>query len=144
MFRTNRADASKSEILYLKDAMEQGDTTAITHITSIAAAYRSTAAGLAVLPVPTEIAQDDLALINAMAHLGEIAEDFTRVNSDPLATMLALQQYSQAVQNLGNAFIQLNSAYRTAGVTLASGEPGAAFVNLILTVAAKQKAVPTP
>jgi len=144
VFVSNKADAKKSELLYLKDAAENGDATAFPHIVSIAQMYRKTAAGLAVLPVPTELAQDYLVLINSMARIGEITEDFTRVESDPLATILALKQYPQAVQNLTTAFIHVSNIYKTAGVALVAGEPGEPFVNMIANIAAKQKAEKKP
>ena len=133
-------DATKSEIEYLQDAIEDNDPTALAHIASIASAYRSSAAGLAVLSVPTELANDDLALINAMMRISEIAIDFTRVDSDPMATMLALNQYPQAVLALGTAFIHIGNIYKTAGISLPAGTPGASFVNLIVDVANQQAA----
>ncbi len=140
----NTNTATTSEIAYLTAAVENNDEVALGHIASIAKAYRGSAAGLAVLPVPEELAADDLALVNAMMRVSEIATDFTRVNSDPLATMLALQQYPQAVLDMGNAFIRIGTIYRTAGITLAEGTPGASFVNLIKDVAAKQAAAKKP
>jgi len=140
VFLVNKATASKSEIFYLKDILENNDTSAPAHISSIAKGYRSTATGLAVLPVPAELASNHLALINAMAHLAEIIEDFTRVDSDPLATMLALQLYPEAVLDLGNSFIRLHGVYESAGVTFKTGEQGASLVNLIVNVAADQEA----
>lgn len=137
--KKNTADAAKSELLYLQDAIQNNDTGAFAHISSLAKSYRETAAGLAMLPVPQELAQTDLALVNALMRLSQITEDFTRVNSDPLATMLAIQQYPQAILNLGNAFISVSNIYKTAGVSVAAGAPGASFVNLISDIAADQK-----
>ncbi|OGG48460.1 hypothetical protein A3G63_02020 [Candidatus Kaiserbacteria bacterium RIFCSPLOWO2_12_FULL_52_8] len=140
VFKANKSSATKSEIFYLQDAIEGNDTTALAQISLIAKAYRSTATGLAVIPMPAELSSDDLVLINTMARVSEIAEDFTRVNDDPLATMLALQQYPQAVLDLGNAFIRIGNVYKTAGISLSAGEPGASFVNLIGNIAERQKA----
>ena len=136
----NTSSASKSEIFYLQDAVQNNDAEALTHIASIAKQYRDSAVGLAVLPVPAELAGDHLALINAMMRVSQIATDFTRVNADPLATMLALKQYPQAVLALGNAFIHIGTVYRTAGISLPAGAPGASFVNLIIDVANEQAA----
>lgn len=136
----NTANASTSEIHYLTAAVQNDDDTALARIASIAGAYRGSAAGLAVLPVPAELAADDLALVNALMRVGEIATDFTRVHTDPLATMLALQQYPQAVLDLGNTFIRIGAIYRNAGITLPKGAPGASFVNMIENIAAKQAA----
>jgi len=139
VMNANTSNATKSELLYLQDAAKDGDMTALPHIVSIAKAYRGSAAGLAALPVPSELAVSDLALINAFARVSEIASDFARVNDDPLATMLALQQYPDAVLALGDAFITLAKDYKNAGIALAPGAPGAAFVSVISDVAASQK-----
>ena len=144
VLNANTSNANKSELLYLQDAVRDGDMTALPHIVSIAKAYRATAAGLAVLPVPPELATHDLALINALARASEISSDFARVADDPLATMLALQQYPTAVLALADAFIALANDYRVAGVTLAPGVPGAAFVSVIYDVAADQKSAQKP
>ena len=134
----NTSGASKSEILYLQDAVQDNDSTAFAHMASIAGVYRASAIGLAVLPVPEELAATDLALINAMMRLSQITTDFARVNSDPLATMLALYQYPEAVLALGNAFIDIGRIYEAAGITLPEGAPGALFVNLITDIATGQ------
>jgi hypothetical protein len=140
----NTSDASKSEILYLKDALENNDVTAFSHIASIAKQYRDSAIGLAVLPVPEELAADDLALINAMMRVSGIAADFTRADTDPLATILALQQYPQAVSALATAFTHIGNVYKTANISLLAETAGASFVNLIVDVANEQAAATKP
>ena len=138
------SNATKSEILYLKDAVEKNDTEALPYISSIAKAYRESAIGLTALSVPSELAGDDLALINALMRISRIADDFTKVNDDPLATILALQQYPQAVLALGNAFIHIGTIYQTAGISLPADAPGAAFVNLMQNIATSQQAAKKP
>jgi len=132
--------ASKSELLYLEDAVKNGDSSALTHIMAIAKGYRESATALAVLPVPQELANDYLTLINALARIAQISGDFARVEGDPLATMLALGQYPQTVLALGNSLININKTYVASGVLLPSGTPGASFVNIIPTIAENQKA----
>lgn len=144
VLRKNKSDAAKSEILYLKDALEKNDASAFPHIASIAKGYRDSAVGLSMLPVPEELAADDLALINAMMRVSEIASDFARANTDPLATMLALQQYPQTVLALSNAFMHIGTLYKTAGVALSPGAPGASFVNLIADIMQQQAAAKKP
>lgn len=140
----NTSSASKSEIFYLQDAVERGDAEALTHIASIAKQYRDSAIGLAVLSVPAELAEVHLALINTMMRISGIATDFTRVNTDPLATMLGLNQYPQAVLALGTAFIDIGKVYKAAGISLPAKAPGASFVNLIINVANEQAAAKKP
>ncbi len=139
VFLANRGNATTSELTYLDSLLNNNDQTAIPHLLSIAKVYQDTAAGLAVIPVPTEVASDNLMLINAMSRLSKIIEDFTRTDSDPVATMLALKQYPDEAKKLGTAFIHINGAFKTAGVTFSANEPGVNFVNLIETVLAQQK-----
>jgi hypothetical protein len=141
----NTSNASTSELNYLKRALEDNDVSAYTAIASIAKAYRDSAVGLAILPVPKELASDDLILVNSMMRIGQIASDFARADTDPLATILALKQYPDAAIALGKAFIDIGKVYKTAGISLPAGAPGASFVNLIDDVTARQKAAaPAP
>jgi hypothetical protein len=140
VLRKNTSRAKKSEILYLQDAVENNDAVATSFIVEIAKGYRDSAAGLAALTVPKELAASDLVLINAMMRISEITSDFARVNDDPLAAILALQQYPQAVIDLGNAFISIGATFRAAGISMPKGESGSAFVNLIQDMADEQTA----
>lgn len=136
----NTTNAAKNELLYLKDAVMDNDATAFTHLASLAKVYRDSAVGIAVLPVPEELVETDLSLVNALMRMSGIITDFTRVNTDILATIFALQQYRQAAENMGAAFTRLGSVYRDAGISLPAGAPGASFVNLIDDLAKRQPA----
>ncbi len=140
VFLANTTSSTKGPLAYLSDALQKNDTTAFDRIASIAKSYRGTAAGLAALSVPTELAQDALALINSLARLSAILIDFTRANSDPLAAILALGQYPAAIQQVGTAFSHINSIYTNAGVTFTKGMPGAEFVNFMPDLSAEQAA----
>lgn len=140
VFLKNNIDATISEIEYLKRALQNNDATAFPHIASLVKFYRNTAVGLAVLPVSTELAADDLMLINALMRKSEIASDFARVNDDPVAAILALEQYSQVMQSLGTAFIHIGEIYKTADISFSPGAPGASFVALIKDFATHQQA----
>jgi hypothetical protein len=137
---TNTASATTSEIYYLKDVVENGDLSALDRIVSIAKVYKASAAGIAALSSPRELADEHLALVNALARMSAVTSDLARVESDPLITMIALQQYPQAVLDLGTAFIDIANEFKTAGVTLSPGKPGAAVVNLVNDIAVDQQA----
>ena len=125
----NVSSATTSELVYLQYAATDNDPAALAQIVSIAQTYRDSAIGLAALPAPQELASADRALINALMRMSEIISDFARVNTDSLATMLALQQYLPAAQVLGAAFDAVDSVYATEGVALPSGTPGASFAH---------------
>ncbi|MBI4088472.1 hypothetical protein HY415_00020 [Candidatus Kaiserbacteria bacterium] len=125
------SDATKNEIFYLQDAVERNDSNALSHLASLAKMYRETAVGLAALPVPSELAASGLALINALMRASGIASDFARVNTDPLAAMLALGQYAQLDQSLVQTFAAISSVYAAAGIALLEGTPGALFLDTV-------------
>ena len=131
--------ATKSEVFYLQDLANSDSKDAIVQMASIAKAYRMSAASLSAVTVPKDLATAHLNLINAFARLGALVDDFTRLDSDPLVTMMALQQYPDAVLRLGNTLIAVGNAYKRAGIVLSADEKGATFVNMMTTIAAEQK-----
>ncbi len=136
----NTNTATKGELALLKDAITNNDQSAYEQLASLAKGYRGTAAGLAALPVPEELAATDLLLINTLMHMGEITSDFVHTDTDPLAAILALQQYVQTAQNLGKAFIDIGRVYAASGISLPNGTPGALFVNMIADIEREQAA----
>ena len=138
VLRTNKSDATTTDINYLKSAVIDGNESAYEHLLSIAKGFRSSAAGLAALPVPAELAQADLLLINTFMRMGELDTDFTKANTDPLVAILALQQYQTVATALQKAFADIGDTYAAAYVSLPSGVPGAAFVNMVADIERKQ------
>ncbi len=127
--------ATKNELGYLQDMIQNEDTSALPHLVELAKVYRGIAAGLAALPVPAELAAGDLAFINALMRESGIVSDFARVNIDPLATMFALDQYLQLDQSLAGTFVDISNVYATVGVALPTGAPGASYLNTITDTA---------
>lgn len=130
ILKKNTSDATTTDINYLKSAVMDGDTTANEHLLSIAKGFRSSAAGIAAIPVPTELAQADLLLINTFMRMSQLDVDFTKSDSDPLVAILALQQYETVTRAMLKAFTNIGAAFAAAYVTLPSGAPGASFVNM--------------
>ena len=131
ILRVQSAQLPKSEFQYLQDAVQNGDSSALDNINKIATTYRTTAAGLAVLTVPQELADAHLALINTIARIGDESSDFARVKTDPIATMFAIKQYSSSVNTLAQVFKDIASIYASEQITMTKGTPGAWFVNVI-------------
>lgn len=139
----NSTSATTSELVYLQAAVAEDDTEAVSRLALIAKGYRNAAIGLAALPVPDKLADDDLTLINSLMRISEIVNDFARIESDPLASMLALGQHPQAIFSLSVALLHISQIYSAAGITLSPGTPGASLVNLIPDLA-KQGRSPKP
>ncbi len=139
VFRVQGVQLPKSELQYLQDAVQNNDVSAIDNISKIATAYRTTASGLSVLTVPEELADTHLALVNAMARIGEECNDFARVQADPIAAMLTLQQYPKTILALAQAFRDIARIYASEQLTLPTGTPGAQFVSVINRAKSSQK-----
>ena len=137
VFRIQGVQLPKNELQYLQDAVSNSDSSALDNINKIAAAYRNSAAGLSALTVPEELSDTHLALVNALARLGEGSSDFARVNTDPIATMLALQQYMKSLSSMAQAFKDIASIYASEQIILPAGTPGASFVNVTSNVKLK-------
>lgn len=133
----NTTTATKTDIHYFNDAVMNNDVTASAHLDSISKMYRDSATGLAVIPVPKELATDDLLLINTLMHLSEIDANFAHSAADPLVAILALHQYQPTVTALGEAFTNIATLYKSFNITLPAGAPGAKFVNVDANVATK-------
>jgi hypothetical protein len=144
VFLKHSTNVKGSELVYLKDALENSSATVFPYIVALAKSYRDTAVGLAVLPVPEELATDVLVFINALMRKSEIASDLARVNDDPLAAIIALEQYPQVLQSLGTASVHIGEIYQTAHISLPADTPGASFVDLFKYFAARQQAAGKP
>lgn len=139
VFSKNTAyEATETEVVYLKDALEHGNTAAFTYIALLAKSYRDTAVGLAMLTVPLELRDAYLLLINSLMRESQIANDLMTVNTDPLTAIVALEQYPEVVQSLRTAVANIGNKYATAGISLPPGVPGAAFVKFAMDIAASR------
>jgi hypothetical protein len=130
------AEATKSDLEYFQDLIMGEDATAGEHLVSLSKSYRNSAVALAQIPVPSELAPSYLVIINVIMRMSEIDADLSRVNTDSIAAMLALNQYSSTDLLVQQAFTELARVYASEGVVLASGTPGAAFVNVMSDVEA--------
>lgn len=140
----NTNTATTSDINYLRSAIIDGNKSAYDHIASIAKSYRASAAGIAALPIPAELAEEALFLINILMRMSELDTDFTQTEADPLVAILALQQYQTVATALREAFVDIGDAYAKAYVTIPTGAPGALFVNVIADLKREQAARKTP
>lgn len=139
VFSKNTAyEATETEVVYLKDALEHGNTAAFRYIALLAKSYRDTAVGLAMLSVPLELRDAYLLLINSLMRESQIANDLMSVNTDPLTAIVALEQYPEVVQSLRTAVANIGNKYAAAGISFPSDVPGATFVKFAQDIAASK------
>lgn len=140
----NTSSGTSTPLVALKSAIMNGDAAAYENLRSTAKMYRSTAAGLAVLPVPKELAATDLLLINTLMRMGGVVGDFALAETDPLAAIFALKQYVKVTTDLNKAFADLGRVYSTAGISLPRGTPGSSIVNMIADIDLQVSAAKKP
>lgn len=138
-FSKHTISQDKGVLIYLQEAAQDSNTTAVAHIQAIADICSAAAAALAQMTVPTEVAQAHLKMINAYAGMASVINNLAKINTDPIIAMLALSQYKKSAVTLAQAFSDMGNAFRSSGVVLKSGEPGASFVNLMDEIAATQQ-----
>lgn len=144
VLQKNATGATKSDLEYLQDAVQGTDKGASAHLAALAKAYRNSAVGLSVLPVPEELSAIHLVIVNSIMRLSEIYADFARVETDPLAAILALGQFRETELTAEQSFVSLAGVYASEKVVLKTGMPGAAFVNLMSNLGARHAAVKAP
>jgi hypothetical protein len=141
---TNTNDATTTDINYFKSGLIDGNDNAYDILLSIAKSYRGSAAGIAALPVPKELAKSSLDLINTLMRLSQIDVDFTKADTDPLVAILALQQYQTVVNAVAKAFVDVGGVFQAQNIAIPSGEPGALFANMAADVQRKQQQMKKP
>lgn len=126
-----------TQIWYLQNYLTTGNKDDLAELNVIAKYYREVATGLAALPVPSVLAPDTLALVNAMMRVSQMTDALAHANTDELTAALSLEEYNPSTQSLEAAFIGIANTYATMGVTFATTDPGAFFADFLAAQAAK-------
>lgn len=143
-FADNAVHLPFDELTYFSDAVEKNDSTALSHVQEIGTAYTKTASEAVKVPVPEEAAAAHLAVVNAMAQLGNTIDDMASVNQDPIRAMLGLQSYPADAEQFATALQAMNAVFVADGVTLTETDPGHAFFELTGVAETQATAATTP
>lgn len=124
---TGAQSPKKDELAYLNEAIINEDAQALKEIQQIAKAYRSMAEGAKNVPVPEELAETHLELMNATMNLGGTIEDMSAFKEDPIRTLFAIGQYQGNGIRFIRALAKTNEVFQNGGVTFSPSEPGYIF-----------------
>jgi hypothetical protein len=141
-FAAHTVQLPYDELTYFSDAVEKNDATALKNVGLIGAAYVNVSRDAAKASVPDEAAAAHLALVNAMARLGNTINDMATVDDDPIRAMLGLQSYPGDLATFVSALGAMNQVFTGESVTIARDAKGGSFFHL-MTVASAQTA-PAP
>jgi hypothetical protein len=106
------------EAVYARDGVEQNNPTILAKIDPIITAYQNILGGLLGTTVPPSLAKIHLDLINAMSQRLLVAKLLRNVQNDPAAGLQGVAQYLPALQNLSNAFNELQQFFNTLKISL--------------------------
>lgn len=116
-----------------------GDAKALAQVNKIGIAYGVAGKSLIQSNVPKELAPSHLALANALMRMSDGLKDVSLINSDPLAAMLGLGNYSKAFDESLRALAAMNAVYVSEGVAPGAGDPGVRFYTLTLIASGASK-----
>lgn len=130
VFNRYQSKTPVNELQSIQDALQNNDPQALSALADAADIYRSYAQGLAALPVPTELASADLALVNAFYQRSSIYAGIATAKEDPLLAIVSVQQLTQNEIDWQKALADMGIVFETEGVSLGKGAPGAGFIQL--------------
>lgn len=139
-FATHTIPTEKDELSYMTDAIEKSDSSALSQVAKIGAAYTAIATACGKVSVPTEAKQAHVAVVRALFAVGEATTNMSTVNRDPIRALVGLAQYPKAAKELALAFAQFGTVFTSQGVTLTEGEAGYS----IYRTASQARSVVTP
>lgn len=122
-FADNTVEANKSELFYFDEAIK-GNEASLQKLEQVSGAYEDIANALMKMPVPAEVAQSHLSIANALIHMGEISEDMSTMNEDPLRALMGIGLYEEYANTLADAFSNLHGVFVAQSVVILLDQPG--------------------
>lgn len=115
LFNNNNAQGN-DEAVDARDSAEQNDPTILAKIDPIIAAYKNILNGLLAMSAPPTLAKIHLDMVNAMSERLSIAELLRKINTDPAAGLRGAGQYINGLNDLSDAFQELQQYFGTRGI----------------------------
>lgn len=112
------------------EALDKNDPSKIKEIEAISNSYSTMLKKLLQVSTPKNIADNHLALINAVSSMVFVSQGMSKVFVDPLQSMVSLAVYEKSLTSLQNALLDLKYNFSQKQIQFSSNEPGNIF-NLI-------------
>lgn len=116
---------NQNEVYLLSLALAQNNQSRLASLTPIAEAYRKLLTESLRTVVPAGALAAHLSLVNSLSTLSETIPALQSAFSDPVKTILYLNEYQNNVKNLAAAFGSLKKVFDKAGISFNTEEPGA-------------------
>lgn len=115
----------KNETNVLGDYLTTKDERVLDQLVPILITYQQLVQDLLATPVPPQLADQHLQLVNLTQSVYEDVSTFQQANKDPLLLLVYINQYQEDISAITNAFYSVSEQLFTAGVRYESSEPGA-------------------
>ncbi len=120
--------SARNELSYFQDAI-RGDDAALAKVSAYSKAYAAMGDALIRLPVPQEVRQSHLTIVNATMHLSSMTADMATLKEDPLRALMGIGLYGKHATSMKSGFANLNGVFRARQVSLTKGQPGYEIFN---------------
>ncbi|KND46892.1 MAG: hypothetical protein AB199_00470 [Parcubacteria bacterium C7867-004] len=137
-FAENTVPSDQNELVYFGRAIK-GDNESLKKLKDVAKAYENIANALIKIPVPDEIAQSHLAIVNALIHMGEMSEDMSTMNEDPIRALMGIALYETYGARVVASFAGLSGVFEALQVTPLEGVEGYYIIKTARDAAAANK-----
>ena len=115
LFNNNNTQGN-DEAVDARDSVEQNDPDILAKIDPIIEAYKNILNGLLAITAPPNIASIHLDIVNAMSERLFVAELLRNINSDSVAGLQGAGQYINGLNDLSDAFQELQQYFGTRGI----------------------------
>ena len=118
----------KGELQLLQEFLEQGELENLSKIKILAEGHKNFAEAITKIPIPQQIANDHLSLINASYGMHAILNSFSNIPEDPVQALMTLEHYDEASLVIVEYISELSLLATSFGVSLAEGPESVFFV----------------
>jgi len=107
---------AKNEAEVAMNAFEKDDMALLKGIDPIISGYKSTLSNLIALPVPTNLAQFHLSLVNGISMQISNAESLRKSDTDPVSGLAAIGQELKSLETIANAISGMQIYFDSVGI----------------------------
>jgi hypothetical protein len=118
---------SRNEGIIIKDYLEKNDETALLELNPILNSYKKTLNGLIAVPVPSQMKDLHLELVNVFSELVYIVDSYKKIETDPVLTLQAVGMYQGTAGKFSNTLSSIRDYLLSQNITYNTGEAGELF-----------------
>jgi len=123
-------DSPENELLILKRAIDSNNEEELKALDSKITAYKASVDEMRVIPVPSDMQGQHLALLNALIGLHNTIYTMRQAFEDPVAALVRSRNYFTQTEELGKAIRGITETLAQKGVVYGESDPGMFLLSL--------------